>query len=144
MDPAALRKLLDDVRTGAVHVDDAMRALRDLPFADLGYATIDHHRALRLGFPEVVFGTGKTKEQIVGIVREIGARGQTVLVTRVSEDAARALVAAIPDVVWEPTSRTCVLAASAPAPLAERPICIVTAGTSDLPVAEEAAVTARR
>jgi NCAIR mutase (PurE)-related protein len=143
MDPDRLRKLLDDVKSGEVQVEDAMRALRDLPFADLGYATIDHHRALRVGFPEVVFGTGKTPEQIVGIVREIGARGQAVLVTRVSESAATALRAAIPEVVHDALSRTCVLAPAAPAKIAELPICVVTAGTSDLPVAEEAAVTAR-
>ena len=142
MDPKAVRELLSAVRRGDTGVDEAVAALRDLPFADLGFATIDHHRALRSGFPEVVLGLGKTREQIVAIFREIDARGQTVLATRVSAEAASALVAALPEVRYDATSRTAVLQREPPAPVGPRPVCVVSAGTSDLPVAEEAAITA--
>ncbi len=142
MDPKAVRELLAAVRRGDTEVDEAVAALRDLPFADLGFATIDHHRALRSGFPEVVLGLGKTPEQLVAIFREIDARRQTVLATRVSAEAASDLVAALPEVRYDATSRTAVLQREPPAPVAQRPVCVVSAGTSDLPVAEEAAITA--
>jgi NCAIR mutase (PurE)-related protein len=143
MDPAALRALLERVRAGESTVDEAMQGLRELPFKDLGFAVVDHHRALRSGWPEVILGLGKSPEQIVAIAREIDSRGQRVLVTRASAEAAEALVAALPDTQWDPTSRTAVLSRE-PSPVTGRgPICIVTAGTSDLPVADEAAITAR-
>ena len=82
MDPARLRDLLDGVRRGDKSVEDAVAELKDLPFADLGYAAVDHHRALRQGAPEVIFGHGKTAAQIVGIARELARSGQNVLVTR--------------------------------------------------------------
>ena len=86
MDPARIRQLLEGVRRGATSVDDAVAELKDLPYADLGYAAVDHHRALRQGSPEVVFGPGKTAEQIVGIARELARTGQNVLVTRLEAD----------------------------------------------------------
>ena len=90
MDEAAVRRLLDEVRTGTTSPDDAVRALRDLPYADLGFARVDHHRALRLGMPEVVLGQSKTAEQIAGIAKSLIASGQNVLVTRLDAEKARA------------------------------------------------------
>ena len=142
MDPKAVRTLLEDVGRGAVSVDEAMAALRDLPFADLGFATVDHHRALRTGFPEVILGTGKTAEQVVAIFQEVYARGQTVLATRLSADVGEVLVAAVPEVKYHALSRTAVLMRKPPQPVRTHPVCVVSAGTSDLPVAEEAAITA--
>ncbi len=142
MDPKALQILLERVEAGETTVDEAMRALKDLPFADLGYATIDHHRALRNGYPEVVFGVGKTVDQITGIVTEIAGRDQTVLVTRIEAEVGSALTSRIDGFVYDALSRTGLVSRQPPPKNSTLPICVVTAGTSDLPVAAEAAVTA--
>ncbi len=142
MDPKAVRDLLEEVAKGAVGVDAAVQKLRDLPFADLGFAAVDHHRALRLGLPEVVFAPGKSIEQLTAIVREIDSHGQPVLATRVSPEQAAALHKAIAEVDYNPAAKTAVLVRK-PIPVRGRgPICVVTAGTSDIPVASEAVVTA--
>src|SRR5437899_5559978 len=91
MDHDQLRALLDQVRAGAVEVDAALERLKHLPFEDLGFAKVDHHRALRHGMPEVVFGKGKTPEQVSAIVRTLLANSQNVLVTRADPDAAARL-----------------------------------------------------
>ncbi len=142
MDPNAVRLLLEAVRGGETGIDEAMAALRDLPFANLGFANVDHHRALRSGFPEVVLGIGKTAEQTVAIFREIDSRAQTVLGTRIPADVGAALQAALPEVAYDALSRTAVLMRKPPPPVGKRPIYVVSAGTSDLPVAQEAAITA--
>ena len=142
MDPLALRTLLEGIRGGSTTVAEAEAALRDLPFADLGFANVDHHRALRSGFPEVVLGQGKTLEQLRAIVREIDRQGQTVLVTRVSEAAGRALASEIDGVVHDPIARIAHKRAAADPLPTQGHVCVVSAGTSDMPVAEEAAVTA--
>ncbi|HET7228427.1 MAG TPA: nickel pincer cofactor biosynthesis protein LarB [Longimicrobium sp.] len=143
MIPERLRALLAEVAGGAVSVDEAERRLAWNPVEDLSFASVDHHRALRQGFPEVVFGQGKTPEQIVAIAQRIAARGDGFLATRVSIEAADALAAALPGIELNPLGRTAWLA---PPERVERTargsVLIVTAGTSDLPVAEEAAVTA--
>jgi NCAIR mutase (PurE)-related protein len=142
MDPKAVRGLLEAVAAGSTSVNQAVEKLRDLPFADLGFANIDHHRALRVGFPEVVFGPGKTAEQLVAIVSEIDRHKQTALATKVTPQQAEALKQAIPEVTYDAVARTAVLVRE---PIAERgrgSICIVTGGTGDIPVASEAAVTA--
>jgi pyridinium-3,5-biscarboxylic acid mononucleotide synthase len=139
VDEAALQRLLDDVRSGAVHPDDAAAELRRLPFADLGFARVDHHRALRQGLPEAVYGPGKAPAHAAAIVTELLAGGAApVLLTRASDEQAAAAMAANPDgehlgttVVWRPA-----------APRAER-IVLATAGTADLPVADECAVVLR-
>jgi hypothetical protein len=143
MDPKSLMSLLSRVESGELAVDDAMSELKDLPFADLGYATVDHHRALRNGYPEVIFGISKTVDQIVGIVTEIASRDQTVLITRIEPDVGDQLVARVEGLRYDATSRTGLLSKSPPQKNSSLPICIVTAGTSDLPVAEEAVVTAK-
>ncbi len=137
MDEATLRGLLDDVRSGAMSPDDAVAALRRLPFADLGFARVDHHRALRQGRPEAVYGPGKQAAHCAAIVAELlDAGAAPVLLTRASDEQARTALAANPGgeqhgttVVWRP---------SAPRP--ER-VLVVTAGTADLPVADECATT---
>jgi len=139
VDPTRLRRLLEDVRRGRTSVDDATRALVDLPFAELGYATVDTHRSVRFGFPEVVYGEGKTAEQLVGIVEVLVKRKQPVLVTRLAEEKAGPLLDRWPRARWHPQARIFHLPQGRPR--AGR-VAVTCAGTSDLPVAEEAALTA--
>lgn len=144
MTPERLRALLAEVAGGTVAVEEAERRLAWAPVEDLDFARVDHHRALRQGFPEVVFGAGKTPEQLAGIAERIAARGEGFLATRVSVEAEAPLRRALPGVEIDPLGRTAWLAATDPVERKTRgSILIVTAGTSDLPVAEEAAVTAR-
>ena len=142
MDQASLMTLLQGVRDGSVPVADAASALRDLPYQDLGYARLDHHRPLRTGWPEVVLGEGKTPEQIAGIVPAMTGRGHPVLVTRASPASYQMVSAVVPSAQYRQLAR-CIVVPADP-PLQPRPtgLLIVTAGTADLPVAEEAAVTA--
>lgn len=135
MDEATLRLLLDDVRSGALSPDDAVYRLRRLPFADLGFARVDHHRALRQGLPEAVYGPGKSPTQCAEIVAELLAepRGGPVLLTRATDEQARAALERNPGGVQ--TGRTLVWRPSEPTRPAR--ILVVTAGTADLPVAEE-------
>jgi NCAIR mutase (PurE)-related protein len=141
--PERLRALLADVASGAVALEDAERRLAWAPVEDLDFARVDHHRALRQGFPEVVFGQGKTPEQIAAIGERIAARGDGFLATRVDAAAHDLLRAALPQIQINVMGRTAWLPASNAAERRARgTVLIVTAGTSDLPVAEEAAVTA--
>jgi NCAIR mutase (PurE)-related protein len=137
-----VRDLLARVADGTLPVEGALDVLAQAPTESLGFATIDHHRALRQGFPEVIYGAGKTPEQIVAIAQRIAAHGDGVLVTRASEEAAAAVVRALPGAVHNLTARTVHLPSPTPATPTRTPLLVVTAGTSDLPVAEEAAVTA--
>ena len=137
-----VRDLLAGVADGSVPVSTALDALAAEPLESLGFATIDHHRALRQGFPEVIFGGGKTTEQVVAIATQIAARGDGVLVTRLEASAVEALRVALPGVEYNATARTALLRGDTPRRAAGGRVLIITAGTSDLPVAEEAAVTA--
>jgi len=141
MDPKDLDALLRAVRDGRMTTEAAADRLRTLPYEDLGFARPDHHRALRRGFPEVVFGAGKTAEQTAAIVRSIADRGQNVLVTRTSADVHRLVALRFPAARLHEASRCLTLTITAPEPLPGR-IAVLCAGTSDVPVAEEAAVTA--
>jgi len=143
MDLARLRNLLDELRAGRVDVDDALAALRDLPFADLGYATVDHHRPLRQGAPEVIFGQGKTAEQITGVARELVRTGQNVLVTRIDPGQAEHLAGEFPQTRYVPIARVARIEVQPVAPLPCGTVALVCAGTADLPVAEECAETLR-
>ena len=137
MDEPALRRLLEDVRSGTLSPDEAVRELRRLPFADLGYARVDHHRALRQGLPEAVYGPGKTAEHCAGIVAEMLAEpGGPVLLTRVNDEQAGAALSRNPGGVR--TGSTVVWRRS---PERSERVMILTAGTADLPVAEECRVT---
>ena len=142
---AELQQLLDQVRTGQVTTEDAAERVLQLvnapAFRDLGFARVDHQRELRQGFPEVVFGLGKTPEQIAGIAAEIVAHGHTLLVTRASADAFAAVQTTVPGAVFHPVARTITYRQGNVQP-GRGTILVAAAGTSDLPVAEEACVTA--
>jgi pyridinium-3,5-biscarboxylic acid mononucleotide synthase len=134
---------LDRVRAGELAVDEALDALKALPFRDLGVATVDHHRALRQGAPEVIFGEAKTPEQIALIAQEITRAGQNVLVTRVDAAKGELLTALLPGFRYVPIARTGSVEV-APRPKRDAgPIAVLTAGTSDIAVAEEAVETLR-
>jgi NCAIR mutase (PurE)-related protein len=138
-----LEALLAEVAAGRVAPAAALDRLRHLPFEDIEFARIDHHRALRQGEPEVVFCEGKTAAQVVAICERLEAATHSFLGTRASPEMAQALRERFPRVVWNPVGRTVVLAApDRPEPTAG-PVLVVAAGTSDLPVAEEAAATAQ-
>jgi hypothetical protein len=139
MDEKTLTRMLEQVKSGRVSVKDAVGQLKDLPFAELGYATLDTHRNLRFGFPEVVLGEPKTVEQLLGIVGALVERKQTVLVTRLQPDKAEALLAAFPKAQYHAVARLFHLRQGK---ARAGSVAVVTAGTSDIPVAEEAAVTA--
>lgn len=141
MTTAEAVELLERFRAGSVGRDAVLRAFQAAPLADLGFAQVDVHRALRKGFPEVIFGAGKTPTQVVKIASALVEREQRVLVTRITDDHANALRKKFKNAVHHQAAR-CVTIEKKPA--AKRPgtIAILCAGTSDLPVAEEAAVTA--
>ena len=142
MTPKKLRELLEDVQNGVVDVADAVQRLSTLPFSDIGFAKVDHHRQLRTGFPEVVLGEPKSVDQIVQIAHELKKHGGNILITRVDEDKAAAVLDRLPMLTYMREARTLVLEQE---PIKKRnvgPIAVVTAGTSDIPVAEEACVVA--
>jgi NCAIR mutase (PurE)-related protein len=138
-----VRTLLEEVAAGRATIDQALAQLDSAPVESLGFATIDHHRALRSGFPEVVFGEGKTIEHTITICAHLAAKGDGFLVTRTNDAQRAALAAAYPTAKINSLARTVSLAgaASASPGSAAKSALIVTAGTSDLPVAEEAAET---
>ena len=135
------RDLLTQVADGTLDPEHALDALVLDSTESLGFATIDHHRALRQGFPEVVFGGGKSAEQVVAIAKRIAERGDGVLVTRVAPDAAALLLDAMPGIECNAVARTAFLRPVVASPVAKSTVLVITAGTSDLSVAEEAAVT---
>ena len=137
-----VRDLLGQVADGTLPVADALDRLAHAPVEELSFATIDHHRALRQGFPEVIYAPGKTVEQTVAIATRIAAKGDGFLVTRADRETRAALGAAFPSADVNELGRTVWLRADEPAPRGTGDVLVVTAGTSDLPVAEEAAVTA--
>lgn len=141
MDPRRVRELLELVRDGDINVDDAVASLQGLPFKDLGFATIDHHRALRQGVPEVIFGEGKTGEQIASIAEEMIRAQTNVLITRLEADKAAIVSKLVPSLKYSTIGRTGFVEVYAPAKRPCAPIAVITAGTSDMPVAEEAAET---
>lgn len=142
MDAKTTEKLLKDVREGRVPVREALARLSEPPVEPLGFAHLDHHRLLRTGVPEVVYGEGKTVEQIVQISERIMARHTPLLVTRLSEEKGSAVAARLPEALHDPVSRTVRRAGAKRAKGGGRGlVLVITAGTSDIPVAEEAAVT---
>ncbi len=142
MDPETLRQLLQQVASGTVAPDTALERLRDLPFENLGFAHVDHHRALRTGHPEVIFSQGKTSAQIVAIAERLVSHQSQVLATRIAPEAATALTERFPQAEYDETARTVLIAGTTP--IKEKGlVTIVSAGTSDLPVAREAEITAR-
>lgn len=138
---AEAKQLLIDLKNGQTSVDHALRAFQAPPSVELGFASVDTHRALRKGFPEVIFGAGKTPGQMVQIAAKIWQRDRRVLITRATEAHARAVRKKFRAAVHHPTAR-CLTLEDKPLPKRPGTIAILCAGTSDLPVAEEAAVTA--
>lgn len=142
MDTSRLRELLERVRAGECATDEAMEALRELPFEDLGFAKVDHHRTLRTGFPEVIFGSGKTPGQIVAIARSLRQGDHNVLVTRIDETVGAQLTTELPGCEYHARARVAIWMARQPEVVGRGTVLVVAAGTADLPVAEEAALTA--
>jgi NCAIR mutase (PurE)-related protein len=142
MNPDRLKELLAQVSTGTVSADAALEQLKGLPFEDLGFAKVDHHRPLRTGFPEVIFGSGKTAEQIIDIARSLNDRAQNVLITRIDPTVAERLRGAFPDLSYSPHARVATIIHTRPENIGRGRVLVIAAGTSDIPVAEEAALTA--
>jgi NCAIR mutase (PurE)-related protein len=140
-----LKTLLEDVKAGRVEVSEALDLLRDLPYQDLEYALLDHHRELRKGFPEVVFCQGKTPSQVAELLSELSSRHDRVMATRADEETFRVVKERMPKAIYHAQARIIVVDT---APGETRPeaegdghVLVISAGTSDIPVAEEAAVT---
>jgi NCAIR mutase (PurE)-related protein len=141
IDSQRLYQLLARVKSGEVSIDDALAQLASLPYEELGFAKLDHHRALRRGFPEVVFGLGKTAGQVAEIVERLASRADKVLVTKVTEECFNAVRRQTPDAEYHPIARA-ITVNRAKKSAHNRGIMVITGGTADIPVAEEAALTA--
>lgn len=140
--PEALQNLLQAIANGEISPENALDKLKHLPFEPIDeFAKIDHHRRLRTGFPEVIWGADKTPEQIIKIITAMRQRTTVVMATRIEAEVYQQLKIAIPDLKYYPTARICALSAPQ-APTQIGTISILTAGTADIPVAEEAAITA--
>jgi NCAIR mutase (PurE)-related protein len=142
MNRLQIESLLKDVSEGRTGVNDALERLKDLPFEDLGFAKLDHHRALRTGMPEVIFAAGKTNAQVATIFTRMAKAGGNVLATRASSEAFAAVAVLEPAATYHEAARAITLA-QAPVKPGRGTVAVVCAGTSDLPVAQEAAITAR-
>lgn len=142
MDETYIRGILEEVSGGRMSVDEALNQVRDLPYKDMGFANIDHHRAIRTGFPEVVFGEGKTPQQMQEIFRELTGHGRTIFATRASREQYEAVAAVISEAVYYETARIIAVRTGEQDSGKGPAICVISAGTADIPVAEEAAVTA--
>jgi NCAIR mutase (PurE)-related protein len=142
MDRARLHQLLTQLQSGTLTVEQAITTLKTLPFEDLGFAQVDHHRALRKGFPEVILGQGKTTRQIVDIAQRLVEHGQHALITRLDEQKAQEVQGLLPDLRYYPDGRLGSLGKPPMPPEGQGTILVISAGTADLPVAEEAAVSA--
>ena len=141
MNEKTLRELLESVRAGEVDIDQAVKSLRQLPFEPLGFATVDHHRAIRCGFPEVIYCPGKTPEQVAEIFDRLAAAAGEVLATRAEPEVYQAVAARRPQAEYDERAKAITLRQGAAAEQVGH-VAVVSAGTSDLPVAEEARITA--
>ena len=140
MNRERLKKILLDLSEGKINADDAFEQLKYFPYSDLGFARIDHHREIRTGYPEIIFCEGKTIEQVRDIFKHISDTGHNVIGTRASEEKFRAVHSIAPEALWHEEARIISIIKDK-YETAESPIAVITAGTSDIPVAEEAAVT---
>lgn len=141
MNAESVRKLFEQVRRGKLTPDEAVQRLRHLPFEDLGFAKVDHHRALRVGMPEVIFGQGKTPAQLAKIFARLAKHGRNVLATRATQDQFAAVRKSVPGAEFRELAQAIVLVRDRKK-YGKGKITVVSAGTSDIPVAEEALVTA--
>jgi pyridinium-3,5-biscarboxylic acid mononucleotide synthase len=142
MTPRHIGEILKAVAAGRVSADEALVQLRDLPFHDLGFAKIDGHRMLRRGVPEVVFGQGKSVEQIVAIGKRIASAGTTLIVTRLDSDKARAVKKKLRALTYHPDAQLGTIVRERLKAAGHGTVMVISAGTSDIPVAEEAAICA--
>jgi len=143
MDNDSLYALLKSVAEGRLPVKDAAAKLRHIRYEDIEYAHVDHHRSLRKGFPEVIFGQGKSADQIIGIINRMKDQENMILVTRLEPTKADAVVSRFPKAVYHPDARMLVWELKKPQIVGRGSICIISAGTSDIPVAKEACLTAK-
>jgi hypothetical protein len=143
MDIRKLEDLLRRVKAGKTPIEKAIAQLKSLPFEDLGYARIDHHRSLRKGFPEVIWGEGKSSNQILSIMKEMKSKGQNVLITRLDEKKAKDIQKAFPKCRYSPRSKVLTYLIHPVRSEGKGTILVITAGTTDIPVAEEAVITAQ-
>ena len=143
MDQEKLNQLLHAVADGKASVEDASELIKKLPYEDINFAHIDHHRSLRKGFPEVIFGLGKTAPQIIGIMERMIPQESVILVTRVDAEKAGKIVPNFTGAVYDPEAGMILLGKQAPSPDARGDILVISAGTSDIPVAREAQLTAQ-
>jgi NCAIR mutase (PurE)-related protein len=143
MDPKKLEALLQAVQQGRLSVREGMDKLKTLPFEDIGEAMVDHHRQLRKGFPEVIFGEGKDAEQVLTIMERMAEAQENILVTRIEEKKAKAVLQRFPQATYHRRARAITLRMGEGEERGRGTILVISAGTSDIPVAEEAAVTAR-
>ena len=141
MNTESIRKLFEQVRKGKLTPDDAVARLRHLPFEDIGFAKVDHHRALRNGMPEVILGEGKTPAQVAGIFAHLAEHGGNILATRINEKQFAAVKKKVRAAEYRDLARAIVLQRD-PTKYGKGIVAVVSAGTSDIPVAEEAVVTA--
>jgi len=142
MDEDQIRKLLEQLTAGEITADAVLERLKTLPFEDLEFAKIDHHRSLRSGFPEVIFGQGKTPEQVAAIFERLSLQSPVVMATRASPEQAEAVRQRVAGSVYLPVPRLITWRKEGLPPEGQAPqVAVVSAGTSDIPVAEEAAVT---
>jgi NCAIR mutase (PurE)-related protein len=136
-----VEKLLNNVKTGKTTIDEALVVLKNFPYTDLGFARIDHHREMRTGYPEIIYCAGKSIEQVKEIFRVMASRENNVIGTRANQEMYEAVRSVLPDAIYYSEARIVSVQKKKPVP-PESMIAIITAGTSDMPVAEEAAVTA--
>jgi NCAIR mutase (PurE)-related protein len=136
-----VEKLLNDVKNGETSVGDALEVLKNFPYTDLGFARIDNHREIRTGYPEIIYCAGKTIDQVREIFRAMSVRENNIIGTRASKEMFEAVMSILPDAVYYNEARIISLQKKKPA-APETRIAVITAGTSDIPVAEEAAITA--
>lgn len=143
MDIRALKEFIEKIKEGRIGIDEAFVRLKDLPYEDLGFASIDHHRELRKGFPEVIYAAGKKAEDIIEIIEKMADKEENVLATKLSNDKAAIIKEHFPRGEYFPNSKVFTLRVRQIEKRGKGEIVVVTAGTSDIPVAEEAAITAR-
>jgi NCAIR mutase (PurE)-related protein len=138
-----LENLLKSVKTGRTSINEAMIKLKSLPFEDLGYARINHHRSIRKGFPEVIWGEGKSPSQILSIMRQLKRSGQNILITRLDQSNTKAILKVFPKSRYDPVSKVLTYLIHPVKSEGKGTILVITAGTTDIPVAKEAVITAQ-
>jgi NCAIR mutase (PurE)-related protein len=142
MDVRALKEFIEKVKNGRIGIDEAINRLRDLPYEDIGFANIDHHRALRKGFPEVIYAAGKKAEEIIEIIRKMVEKEENILVTKLNDDKGRIIKEQFPQGEYFSNAKVFALEIRPAEKTGKGKILVISAGTSDIPVAEEAAITA--